>query len=113
MTKARRIKHIDLIKKTKEATTIAVLAVAEQGVTIAKPLTPVDKGQLRGSINAQPRSRTTAVYGSNVEYAPHVEFGHKTSSGNTVPAQSFLRISADILKNKASGIFARAFRRAF
>lgn len=42
----------------------------------AKDRTPVATGRLRASLQMQfDRDRTTATVGTNVHYAPHVEFG--------------------------------------
>lgn len=52
--------------------------------------TPVDSGELRLSSSA---------YGDEMgyikEYAPHVEYGHRTINGGWVPGQRFLKANAD------------------
>lgn len=62
--------------------------------------TPFDSGDLQRS-----RSRTmakmngskfTGEFGYTIEYAPHVEFGHRTRSGGYVAGQKFLKQNADI-----------------
>lgn len=55
----------------------------------AKRLAPVDTGRLRSSITHELATDTQGLHGrigTNVEYAPYVEFG----TGRT-PAQPFLR----------------------
>jgi HK97 gp10 family phage protein len=58
----------------------------------AKQLAPVDTGRLRSSITAElirSGRKPKAVVGTNVEYAPFVEFGTSKQ-----PAQPFLRPAA-------------------
>lgn len=55
----------------------------------ARELCPVDTGRLRSSIRAVDGKDATGVYvdvGTNVEYAPHVEFGT-----SRMPAQPYMR----------------------
>jgi hypothetical protein len=50
----------------------------------AKRLCPVDTGHLRGSIHVMKEATPNnmkAIVGTNVEYAPYIEFGHRTPSG--------------------------------
>lgn len=53
--------------------------------------TPVDTGELR---------KSSGTYGDEMgylsEYAPHVEYGHRTVDGNYVPGQHFLRDNVNI-----------------
>jgi hypothetical protein len=55
-------------------------------VSTAKRLAPVDRGILRGSIVPQvrmtPNRTVEGVVGSNVTYAPHMEFGTGIFAGN-------------------------------
>ena len=52
--------------------------------------TPVDTGELRIS---------SSTYGDEMgytkEYAPHVEYGHRTKDGGYVPGQRFLKANVD------------------
>ena len=48
--------------------------------------TPVDTGELRISLGKQ---RDTVGYAK--DYAPHVEYGHRTQGGGWVPGQRFLQ----------------------
>lgn len=52
----------------------ALEAIGARAETHAKALTPVDTGNLRNSM-AHAVSGDAAYIGSNVEYAPYVEFG--------------------------------------
>lgn len=57
--------------------------------TYAKKLCPVGKpygGTLRGSITHQRQGDDTELIGSDVKYAPYVEFGHHQEVGRYVPA---------------------------
>ena len=64
-------------KRAKGATMKAGL----KAEALVKKKTPVDTGNLRSSINtrqvSQGRDKTEVVVGTNVSYAPHVEFGTK------------------------------------
>lgn len=42
---------------------------------MAKKLCPVDTGLLRNSIAVESQSKTEVAVGTNIEYAPYVEFG--------------------------------------
>ena len=52
--------------------------------------TPVDTGELRLSSGA-----TDDEVGYNAEYAPHVEYGHRTKNGGYVQGQRFLQANVD------------------
>jgi hypothetical protein len=52
--------------------------------------TPVDTGKLRNS-----SSTFGDEMGYIAEYAPHVEYGHRTVDGGWVPGQHFLQANAD------------------
>ncbi len=52
--------------------------------------TPVDTGELRISLG-----QTGDVVGYAKDYAPHVEYGHRTTNGGWVPGQLFLKKNVD------------------
>lgn len=54
--------------------------------------TPVDTGELRNSSNANLNAREM---GYSAEYAPHVEYGHRTRNGGYVQGQRFLQKNVD------------------
>lgn len=58
--------------------------------TYAKTACPVDTGTLKKSITHQMDGSRAVVIGTNVEYAPYVEFGHHTTSGSFVAPRAFL-----------------------
>lgn len=64
--------------------------------------TPVDTGELRLTIhgsgvrNGSTVTAFDAEIGYVKEYAPHVEYGHRTVDGGWVPGQSFLGNNVNI-----------------
>ena len=60
-------------------------------------------GVLMNSITHEPEDEKTMAVGSNVEYAPYVELGHRTRGGGYVKPKSYLRtaISENIDKYRA------------
>lgn len=78
----------DTIDAKDEAIRRALEAVGIQAEGHAKIKCPVDTGRLRGSISHQVGSGfDSSVYiGTNVEYAPSIEYGHKQEVGRYVPA---------------------------
>ena len=79
----------EILGELEEAIDRALEAVGLQAETYVKLLTPVDTGLLRNSITHQVGDK--AVYiGTNVEYAPYVEMGHKLPSGGQVAGVHFL-----------------------
>ena len=68
-------------------------AMVVQGAAIA--LSPVKTGNLRGSISFKVESEDEARVGTNVEYAPYVEYGTVKMA-----AQPYLRPALD--KNRAA-----------
>lgn len=84
-----------LAKKLKSMNEIRFNAVVKKNVTqmlntARNGGTPVDTGELRIS---------SSTYGDEMgytkEYAPHVEYGHRTVDGGWVPGQHFLQENAD------------------
>ena len=53
--------------------------------------TPVDTGELRLSLGS-----SGDEVGYTKDYAPHVEYGHRTVNGGYVPGQYFLRDNVEI-----------------
>jgi HK97 gp10 family phage protein len=66
----------------------ALLQTAADIVDLTKQLTPVDTGNLKRSYGATPLSKTTVRIGTDVEYAPFVEYGtvHQTAQPHLTPA---------------------------
>ena len=55
--------------------------------------TPVDTGELRLSL-----TQSQDVVGYTKDYAPHVEYGHRTVNGGYVQGQLFLKHNVDAQK---------------
>ncbi len=73
----------------------ALAVVAQQIVNIAKSLTPVDTGRLRSSITWQMGRAGDVLFaevGTNVEYAPHVEFGTRWMAAQPYLVPALLRV---------------------
>lgn len=82
-------------------------AVCKRSTTLlfnrASANTPVAKstpwhtgGSLRQSLRMEPPSGSnTGLVGYTIHYAPHVEYGHRTTNGGYVQGQHFLRRSVE------------------
>lgn len=68
----------------------------------AKIAVPVLTGNLKRSIQYAPKppAKGYVHVGTNVEYAPPIEFGHRTKSGSHVSARPFLRPALDSLNQR-------------
>lgn len=53
--------------------------------------TPVDTGELRQSAGIDVEGKGKAIVGYSKEYAPHVEYGHRTRGGGYVAGQHYLQ----------------------
>lgn len=62
--------------------------------------TPFDSGDLQRSRSRDMAkvngSKFSGEFGYTIEYAPHVEFGHRTRGGGYVAGQKFLKQNADM-----------------
>ena len=66
----------EVIEAMKEQVMLGLEAVGQEAEGYAKDGTPVDTGRLRNSVTHQVEDSEKAVYiGTNVEYAPYIEFG--------------------------------------
>lgn len=74
---------------------------------VAKRNCPVDTGNLRSSITPVIEHWAAGYVGTNVEYAPYVEYGTEKT-----PAQPFLEPAFLEGKKQASKIFGKAISRA-
>ena len=76
-----------IIAATDEAIYNALEIIGNVAADYAAGLAPVDTGNLRNSITSEVAMDEKAVYvGTNVEYAPSIEFGHHQQVGRYVPA---------------------------
>jgi phage gpG-like protein len=90
---ARIIDHSqEIINATNEAIYNALEIIGAKAADYAAGKAPVDTGRLKNSLTHEVAMDEKAVYvGTNVEYAPFVEYGHKTQSGKTVAGKPFLK----------------------
>lgn len=88
---------------------------------VAKKLCPVDTGHLRNSIAVESQSNTEVAVGTNVEYAPYVEFGTGQKGDPAVahrqdwvgqPPQPFLSPALPLCEEKVKQQVANAIKRA-
>lgn len=73
-----------------------LLEMRNRAVSSSQPSsggTPVDSSELRLSAHVNAEGD---VFGYTKEYAPHVEFGHRTVGGGFVPGQYYLRTNVNI-----------------
>jgi phage gpG-like protein len=75
-----------ILKATDEAIYNALEIVGNKAADYAAGLAPVDTGNLKNSMTCDVSIDEKAVYiGTDVEYAPYVEFGHRQEVGRYVP----------------------------
>lgn len=75
---------------------IALARLGQEVVNIAKFLVPVDTGRLRSSITFQMStldSRPAVEVGTNVEYAPFVEFGTRYMRAQPYLIPALIRVA--------------------
>ncbi|MEK3887453.1 hypothetical protein [Bacillus sp. FSL K6-3431] len=75
-----------------------VLELRNRAVRSSSPSsggTPVDSSELRMGASVSPDGSS---FGYTKDYAPHVEFGHRTTNGGYVPGQYYLRSNVNIQK---------------
>lgn len=83
----------EVIQAMKNQIILGLNAIGQEAEGYAKDNCPVDTGRLRNSIANQTVDDEQAVYiGTNVEYAPYVEYGEKAT--HTTGAAHFLRDAA-------------------
>lgn len=83
-----KVDNTDAIKKaTNEAIYNALEIIGNKAADYAAGLAPVQTGNLKNSMTSEVNQEEKAVYvGTDVEYAPFVEFGHHQEVGRYVPA---------------------------
>lgn len=96
LERASKFRYDQVVRKT--LTEMRNRAVGNYGNPMAGG-TPYDTGELRMSANV---NFGAEEFGYIKDYAPHVEYGHRTRGGGYVPGQKFLfnnvRIQAPILE---------------
>lgn len=76
-----------ILKATDEAIYNALKTIGDKAADYAAALAPVDTSNLKNSMDSEVDMGEKAVYvGTDVEYAPFVEFGHHQEVGRYVPA---------------------------
>lgn len=85
----------EVLSKLDEACEVALEIVGGMAESdVKKKITQnrsVVTGNLRNSITHEPMDSKTEVIGSNVEYAPYVELGHRTRGGGYVNPKPYLQ----------------------
>lgn len=85
-------KSAEVLKAMKEQVALGLESIGQEAEGYAKDDVPVDTGRLRNSIAHTVNDSEQAVYiGTNVEYAPYVEYGEYQ---HTTGKNHFLRDAA-------------------
>ena len=117
--KVIRKKYFDMPTKVKQATEIWLESAGIVVVGQAKALAPVDTGRLKNSLSwatntaqegdiSNPKALNTCVVGTNVEYAPYMEYGTvRIPSG-----RPFLRPALRVMKPRLKTNWRKAMREA-
>lgn len=96
----------EVLRATKAAVERGLEAVGLQAEGYAKMICPVDTGNLRNSIT-HTSDGEAAYVGTNVEYAPYVEYGTSKTK-----AQPFLRPAAEDHTTEYKAIFEDQLKNA-
>ena len=76
-----------ILKATDEAIYNSLKTVGDKAADYAAGLAPVQTSNLKNSMTSEVSQSEKAVYvGTDVEYAPFIEFGHHQEVGRYVPA---------------------------
>ena len=102
--------------KVKQGMVRSVNRVKTQSIRSAKARTPVDSGQLRRAWNANGPSITGSSIeveiSNNTEYAPFVEYGHRTrGGGGWVPGVHMLTDTLKQVESQLSGLITPDFQK--
>jgi HK97 gp10 family phage protein len=83
----------EILSAEEKAVKVALTKIGMIVERDTKAETPVDTGNLRNSFTNDVRASEKAVYiGSNVEYAPYIEYGHRYgTSGNFYAGKHMLQ----------------------
>ena len=80
-----------IAKQAPGAAKEALLQTAADIVALTKQLSPVDTGALRQSYGAIPIDSNTIEIGSDMPYAPHVEFGTSRAAAQPHLTPAFMQ----------------------
>lgn len=110
VTSVQVINHsAEVIEAMRKQVLLGLSAVGQEVEGYAKDECPVDTGRLRNSITNQVVDSEQAVYvGTNVEYAPYVEFNDKAV--HTSGKAHFLRDAATTHVDRYKAIIDAALR---
>lgn len=72
--------------------------------------TPIKTGELRISLGIQRDGQDGWLVGYTKEYAPAVEYGHRTKGGGYVPGRYFLKTNVGIQESKFRQDLARLIK---
>lgn len=90
--KSRKSEALQALHDSKEKALEVIGQQAQNYATLQLyPGHGVDTGRLRGSIDHAQVDDDTEAIGTNVEYAPYIEFGHRTPYGGFVAPIPFLK----------------------
>ena len=104
--------HVDQTKEQlDEAVKNALERIGLQAESFAKAGARVDTGNLRNSITHTLEGDRTVMIGTNVNYAPYVEFGTGTGSETGGRQTPWVYMGADGRFHRTSGMAARPFLR--
>ena len=93
----KELKRLDKVSldRVAEKSTVEMFNRAKDSSNPAGGGTPVDSRELQISV-AKSGHGAEAEVGYTKEYAPHVEFGHRTRGGGYVQGQQFLKRNLEI-----------------
>ena len=102
----RNNKAMDVVKSVKNTMPNLMTIIALDILGEAIDRCPIDTGRLVNSLNYK-ATENYAIIGTNVEYAPYVEFGTKNAD-----AQPYLRPAFDATKLKVMAKFGKELKGA-
>ena len=100
-----RVNDVKVLLQRKKSEALEI--IGGKAESYAKRLCPVDTGNLRNSITHQQLDENTEIIGTNVEYAPYVELGHRKPNGGHVAPKPFLRPAAQNHSDEYKAVIER------
>jgi hypothetical protein len=76
----------------------SMVEVVSEAAAIARADAPVDTGNLRANIFAEPVGKTEVHLQSMAPYSGYVNYGHRTRSGSFIPPQPFFSAAVEYCK---------------
>lgn len=90
--------------RSRPAAAAALLQTGADIVAITKQLAPVDTGALKQSYGAIPESKDTVIVGSDMEYAPYVEYGTSKMAAQPHLTPAFMQAELTFLARLAEEV---------